>query len=238
MKREDNEDAFAVSTELRLFTVADGMGGRADGKIAARIAVEEVESFVRHGNPRAPWPFPIDQTVSLGANLMRVGLKVANQKIRDAGTGTGIRRMGATFAALTVGNTQLVIAHTGDVRVYRLRDSVLKRLTRDHSVAEEVMAARPQVNADQLSNLAQQNVVTRALGIRDEVEPTVYVNTFNTGDVYLICSDGLWSCVDDDRIRDILTSTPDLHKSGPALIDAANGAGGPDNVTVVLVRIG
>jgi protein phosphatase len=239
-KREDNEDAFSIAEDLRLFSVADGMGGRAGGGLAARMAVQELEAFARarHAAPRAPWPFPIDRRNSLGANLLRVGLQVANQKIREAGTGTGMRRMGATFAALAVGNTHIVVAHLGDVRVYRLRGDTLKRLTRDHSLAEEVMAARGQVNPQPFSGLAQQNVVTRALGIKDDVDPTVYVNTFNAGDLYLLCSDGLWTCVPDEYLGNLLRSYPDPDSAGMKLIDAANSAGGPDNVTALLVRVG
>src|SRR6185436_8715867 len=114
--------------------------------VAARISVDELESFYkeRNASPRAPWPFPIDQAASLGTNILRVGLKVANQRIRAAAAAsTEHHRMCATVAALLVGETQVVAAHVGDVRVYRLRDGTMKRLTRDHSVVEEMRAARP-----------------------------------------------------------------------------------------------
>src|SRR5207249_10861485 len=109
-------------------------------------------------------------------------------------------RMGATVAALAIGQTQLVAAHVGDVRVYRLRGRALARLTRDHSVLEEMRAARPDLGADEIAAIAPRNVVTKATGSKDELEPTVYVNTFAPGDLYLLCSDGLWGSVDDDRI--------------------------------------
>src|SRR5438105_489734 len=97
-ERPDNEDAFGVFTKVRLFVVADGMGGRAGGAVAARTAVDELEAFhrERQSSPRAPWPFPMDQAASLGTNILRVGLKVANQKIREAAAANPeLHRMGA-----------------------------------------------------------------------------------------------------------------------------------------------
>ncbi len=239
--RGENEDAFGVWQDLRLFAVADGMGGRTGGAIAARMAVDVLEIFVRerHAHPRAPWPFPMDRGTSLGANLLRVGLQVANQKICAAvGAEAGPRRMGATFAALTVGVTQIVIAHAGDVRAYRVRGNSFRRLTRDHSLYEEMLAARPQGGTEDLPAAQHRNVVTRALGIRDSVEPTVYVNSFLPGDLYLLCSDGLWGVLPDARLAQMLTGAIQIETACHALVDAANEAGAPDNVTALLVRVG
>src|SRR6185436_19446331 len=107
-ERDENEDAFGLFPKARLYVVADGMGGRAGGGTAARTAVEEVERFFRehHASPRSPWPFPIDKALSLGCNLQRVGMQVANQKIREtASSRPELNRMGATVAALAVGET-------------------------------------------------------------------------------------------------------------------------------------
>jgi protein phosphatase len=240
-QRADNEDAFGVFTKGRLFMVADGMGGRAGGAVAARTAVDEMETFHRERNasPRAPWPFPMDQAASLGTNILRVGLKVANQKIREAAAANPeLHRMGATFAALLVGETQVVAAHVGDVRVYRLREGTLKRLTRDHSVVEEMRAARPDMSDEDLAAFAHRNVVTRALGTREEVEPTVAAHRIEPGDLYLICCDGLWGSVPDDTLRAILNSGAGADELAQVLVDAANAAGGPDNITAVVIRVG
>lgn len=239
-EREDNEDAFGVFTDARLFVLADGMGGRAAGAVAARLAVDEIERFFRdkQANPRDPWPFPVDKSTSFGANLLRVGAKVANQKIREAAAANPeYHRMGATLAALAVGETQIVTGHVGDVRVYRLRDGVLTRLTRDHSIVEEMRAARPEITEEELKSFALRNVVTRALGTREEVEPTVGTHSLGRRDTYLLCCDGLWGAVPDPQIAEILASTGDLEAAAQLLIDAANAAGGQDNVTAVLVRV-
>jgi serine/threonine protein phosphatase PrpC len=240
-QRPDNEDAFGVFPRERLFIVADGMGGRAGGAVAARIAIDELEGFHRErgSSPRAPWPFPMDQGASLGTNILRVGLKVANQKIRAAAsTSLENNRMGATVAALLVGETQIVVAHLGDVRVYRMRDGALKRLTRDHSVVEEMRAARPDMVDADLAAFAHRNVVTRALGTREEVDPTVAAHRIEAGDLYLLASDGLWGSVPDDAIATILGSGPHADELAQLLVDAANAAGGPDNITAVVIRAG
>jgi serine/threonine protein phosphatase PrpC len=239
-EREENEDAFGLFPRSRLFVVADGMGGRAGGAMAAKIAVEEVERFFReqHASPRSPWPFPIDKALSLGSNLLRVGMQVANQKIREtASSRTEYHRMGATIAALAVGETQVVVAHVGDVRVYRLRTGELTRLTRDHSVLEEVRAARPGITDQELEAIGHRNVVTRALGSRPEVEPSVSNHELERGDLYLLCSDGLWGSVPDVDLANRMAAAVDLDAGVQRLIEAANAAGGPDNITALLVRV-
>jgi len=239
-KRDDNEDAFGCYTDERLFVVADGIGGRSAGEVASRMAVDELERFFRsyHADPRQSWPFPVDRKLSLGANLLRVGIQVANREIRSAAAANPNRhRMGSTLVSLAVGDSQLAICHVGDARAYRLRDGTLKRLTRDHSVLEEMLAARPNMTQEEIAAFAHKSVVTKALGSKDQVDPTLYVNTFERGDLYLLCCDGLWGPVSDESTCAILTATTDIEEACQRLIDAANDAGGPDNVTAVLVRI-
>jgi protein phosphatase len=145
--------------------------------------------------------------------------------------------MGATIAALTFDEDHLVAAHAGDVRIYRIRNSAASRLTRDHSIVEEMKYARPGVSPQEIAAQVHRNVITRALGSKPEVEPTVYTNAFADGDLYLLCSDGLWDCVPDDRITSIILAQPDVESACHDLIDAANAAGAPDNVTALIVRV-
>jgi protein phosphatase len=119
-----------------------------------------------------------------------------------------------------------------------MRDGELKRLTRDHSIAEEMRAARPEMTDAELAGFAHRNVVMRSLGSKEELEPDVYVNKVAPGDVYLLCTDGLWGSVPDDKIAAIMKSTADIEAVCQLLIDAANEAGGPDNITALLVRLG
>ncbi|MEO5770176.1 MAG: protein phosphatase 2C domain-containing protein [Polyangia bacterium] len=240
-KRQDNEDAFGTFVRDRLFVVADGMGGHGGGAVASQMAVDELAAFFPkfHDDPRQPWPYPVDRQQSLGANLLTVGMKVANAKIRVAAAADGARpKMACTIIALAVGDSQLSIAHAGDARAYRLRQGELRRLTTDHSILAEMMAARPDMAETEIASFSHRNVVTKALGSKPEVEPTVTIKQFQRGDCYLLCSDGLWATVHDAAIAHIMRSTDDLEAACQLLIDAANDAGGPDNITALLVRIG
>jgi serine/threonine protein phosphatase PrpC len=238
--REVNEDVYGIFLEERLFVVADGMGGRAAGEIAAHIAVDALEAFCREHRTSAPetWPFPLDARFSRQVNLLRVGLKVANQRIREESRkDPAWYRMGATIAALSLDEDHLVAAHAGDVRIYRIRNGAASRLTRDHSLIEEMKYARPALAPQDLAAMGNRNVITRALGNKPDVEATVYMNTYADGDRYLICSDGLWECVPDDHITGTILAEPDAESACYALIDAANAAGAPDNVTALVVRV-
>src|SRR5262245_36702799 len=240
-QRAENEDAFGCFVDNRLFIVADGMGGHNAGEVAAAMAIDTVESFFTsfHKDPRQVWPYGVDRTLSLAANLLRVGIKVANDKIREAANADRARaRMGATVVAMAVGEKQIAVAHAGDSRAYRLRAGELRKLTRDHSIAEEMRAARPEMTDEELAGFAHRNVVMRSLGSKEELEPDVYVNKVAAGDLYLLCTDGLWGTVPDAKIATIVKSTTDLEAVCQLLVDAANEAGGPDNVTVLLVRLG
>jgi protein phosphatase len=174
------------------------------------MAIDTVEGFFTsfHSDPRQIWPYGVDRALSLAANLLRVGIKVANDKIREAANADRARaRMGATVVGMAVGEKQVAIAHAGDSRAYRLRGADLKRLTRDHSIAEEMRAARPEMTDEELAGFAHRNVVMRSLGSKDELEPDVYVNRVASGDLYMLCTDGLWGSVPDVKIGAILQSS-------------------------------
>jgi len=240
-QRKENEDAFGNFVDGRLFVVADGMGGHNAGAVASALAVDAIEGFFRsyHAEPQQVWPHPVDRSLSLAANLLRVGIKVANDNIRAAAAQDRSRaRMGTTAVAMAIGEEQLAIAHAGDSRAYRFRAGGIKRLTRDHSVAEEMRAARPEMTDEEMATFAHRNVVTRSLGSKDDIEPAIYVNRFQLGDVFLLCSDGLWGVIPDGKIATIIRGVTDLDAAGQLLIDAANQAGGPDNITALLVRVG
>src|SRR5262245_58029054 len=183
-QREEDEDAFGSFVDARLFIVADGMGGHNAGEVASVMAVDALETFFRsyHADPRQPWPHQVDTQLSLGANLLRVGIKVANDRIRAASKQDRAKhRMGTTIVALAVGDAQITVAHAGDSRCYRLRGDELKRLTRDHSIVEEMIAARPEITEAEIAAFAHRNVVTRSLGSKEELDPTVLVEPLQEG---------------------------------------------------------
>ena len=240
-QREENEDAFGSFLDERLFAIADGMGGHNAGEVASVMAIDALETFFRsfHADPRQTWPHPVDRQLSLGANLLRVGVKVANDRIRAAAAEDHSHaRMATTVVAIAIGDAQVTVAHAGDSRAYRLRGGEIQRLTRDHSLVEEMKAARPDMPDEEMAAFAHRNVVTRCLGSKEEVEAELFVDTVQEGDIFLLCSDGLWGSVPDEKIASIIGSTGDIEAACQLLIDAANEAGGPDNITVLLVRLG
>jgi protein phosphatase len=240
-KRSSNEDAIGTFADDRLFVVADGVGGHTAGEVASAMAVEAVETFFRsyHADPHQTWPYPVDRKLSLGANLLKVGIKVANDKVRAAAARDRMRsRMATTIVAMAVGDAQVAIAHTGDSRAYRIRGVEIARLTRDHSIMEEMIAARPDMSEEEIASFSHRNVVTKCLGSKEDLDPTVTVDALRPGDLYLLCSDGLWGTVTDDRIAAIVRSTDDIEGACQLLIDAANEAGGPDNISAILVQVG
>jgi protein phosphatase len=240
-RREHNEDAHGLFDEARLYVVADGMGGHGGGDVASRITVDELARFFqaqRQDPYGRPWPFPPQRKVALGWNLLRVGIQVANQRVAaQRQTDPALARMGSTVAAVAIGESRVYVAHAGDCRVYRLRDGALARLTRDHTVREDVRVAQPDITEEEIAAIPQRDLVTRAVGVADEIDPAVATHDLARGDLFLICCDGLWGPVDEQTLADVLIGTPDLGQACAALIDLANDAGGPDNVTAVLVRV-
>ena len=240
-ERGENEDAFGCFPAARLFVVADGMGGHNAGEVASAQAVSAIEQFFRsfHADPRQPWPHPVDRTLSLGANLLRCAIKVANDAIRaEAATDRSRARMGATVVAMAIGEEQLAVAHAGDSRAYRLRGGTLTRLTRDHSIAEEMRLARPELTDAELADHPHRNVVTPQPGKQGRRRPRHSRLEREARRSQPLCSDGLWGSVADGDMADILRDSSDLEAACRLLVDAANAAGGPVNITALLVRVG
>ncbi|MCW3034372.1 MAG: family protein phosphatase [Solirubrobacteraceae bacterium] len=220
-QRRANEDSLMVRSPL--FVVADGMGGAQAGEVASQLAAETFQA----GLPGSGEPEAALEELAQEANARIHELSHANAE--QAG-------MGTTLTAVYVGEREVAIAHVGDSRAYCLRDGELLRLTDDHSLVDELMR-QGRLTPEEAVEHPQRSVITRALGI----EGTVDVDTRSfrglAGDVYLICSDGLTTMISEERIAELLRSTPRLREAGEALIAAANEAGGRDNITVVLLRL-
>jgi serine/threonine protein phosphatase PrpC len=222
-QRRANEDAYMARSPV--FVVADGMGGAQAGEVASRVAVEAFERGLDDGGGASP------------EQLLAERVHEANARIHEMSQAEQDRAgMGTTITAAHVGEHEIAIAHVGDSRAYRFRDDELERLTEDHSLVEE-MRRRGQLTAQEADEHPQRSIITRALG----PEPDVIVDTHSwrgiAGDVYLLCSDGLTSMVPEAQVAAILREASTLADAGHALIDAANRAGGRDNITVVLFRL-
>jgi serine/threonine protein phosphatase PrpC len=241
LRRTGNEDSYRVRPDIGLNIVADGMGGHVAGEVASRIAVEAVEAFIEEtagADKNRTWPFPFDPTLSLEANRLKAAFRLANRKIAAAiADSQDLRGMATTASAILAGGRTACVAHVGDSRVYVLKNSTLSQLTHDHSWVEE------QVRAGALSPSAARqhpwrNVVTRALSGGDDPEVDVTEIEPKAGERYLLCSDGLFTAVTDQQIAAILSDwSASLQDICQRLVEAANAAGGPDNITALVLQV-
>jgi protein phosphatase len=221
-QRKGNEDAYFARSPL--FVVADGMGGAQAGEVASGTAVEVFQDGLPDGSE------PVE-------SRLRSLVVEANARINAlANTDDALAGMGTTVTAAYVGEDELAIAHVGDSRMYRLRAGTLERLTDDHTLVEELVR-QGKLTPEEADHHPQRSIITRALGPEPGVEPDSFTWPGRDGDVYLICSDGLTGMVPEPEVADILTSAGSLPAAGRALVDAANAAGGRDNITVVLFRL-
>jgi PPM family protein phosphatase len=221
-KRRRNEDALVC--EPPLFAIADGMGGAKAGEVASRLAAETLREQ-ELGDLSAP-----EQTVEL--------IREANRRVfAYSSENASARGMGTTMTVALVEENKVTIGHVGDSRAYLLRDEQLTQLTQDHSlVAELVRSGR--LSAEEAESHPRRSVITRALGTDSEVEVDVFSLQGQDRDIYLLCSDGLTSMVSDDEIASLLSaSRDDLDEATRKLVDAANQAGGEDNISVVLFSL-
>ena len=221
-QRRGNEDAFYARSPL--FAVADGMGGAQAGEVASHMAVEVLEQGLPDG-------------VGSIEERLRTRVAEANARILElAQSDDQLAGMGTTLTAAYVGEDDLTVAHVGDSRLYRLREDALERLTDDHSLVEELVR-QGKLTPEEADEHPQRSIITRALGAEPSVEPDSRTWPARAGDVYLICSDGLTSMVAEAQVAAIIQGSDSLAAAGRTLIDAANDAGGRDNITVILFRL-
>lgn len=238
MVREQNEDRIHLNHEDRLYLVADGMGGHAAGEVASDIAVTAVNDFIIHTrrDRELTWPYAYDESLSYDGNRLQTAIRLANSRIREAvEEKSEYEGMGSTLVSLLVTEERTTIGSVGDSRVYRLRRGELKLLTNDHSWVNEQLQ-EGMITEEQARSHPFRNVVTRALGSDSAVEVDVRSGTIEQGDCFLLCSDGLSGMVDEDEITGLLAAAADLgaEKTCAALVDAANSAGGKDNISVII----
>ena len=222
MQRRANEDSLFARNPL--FAVADGMGGAQAGEIASRIAVETLGGGLREDGA------PVEERLA-------ALIHEANERIHELSVSDERRAgMGTTMTTALVGEDEVTLAHVGDSRAYLLRDGDLTRLTRDHSLVEELVQ-QGKLTPEEATTHPQRSVITRAVGPESRVQVDTQTARARAGDLFLICSDGLTTMIDEPSIQRLLTGSSSLQEAGHALIDAANAAGGRDNITVVLFRL-
>lgn len=241
-QRELNEDSlFSLSTTVAgnnsnppfgLFMIADGMGGHQYGEVASNVAIRTISSYVmkKFHNTLFNLPsLPLDE--SLHEIAQAAVMEAQRAVLREApGSGTTVT------AALVLGQ-QLTISHVGDSRAYLLyNEQRMEAITRDHSLVRR-LEELGQITSAEAAVHPQRNVLYRALGQGETLEPDVVTTPFPVGGYLLLCSDGLWGVVPEDEIRKIIYEAPTIQRACQNLIAAANGAGGPDNISAVLVQL-
>ncbi len=237
--REHNEDAIHTDGELGLLVVADGMGGYKAGEIASAIAVENIRRMMEEGLPRLERNHTDpDSGFTLASMLLHEAVVEANAAIfRAASEDTRYQGMGTTLVACLYHGDRLSIAHVGDSRMYRLRGGEMQLLTSDHSLLQELVD-RGFYTSEEAEKSLNRNIVTRAMGVEEEVEVDLQEESVAPGDILLLCSDGLNDMLDEQTIRLTLNKFGDnLGDTATELVQAANQAGGRDNISVVLGRI-
>lgn len=239
LQRDHNEDSYAVLSEYGLYIVADGMGGHRAGDVASQIATDSISEFFRStANDDATWPIAFDANLTEDENRLLSGILIANRRIFErsirsrecAGMGTTV--VGAVFSKR---RNRFYVGHVGDSRAYRIRAGTIQQLTRDHSLINDYLMAMPEMTEEQRAELPK-NVITRALGMHDNVNVDLMSDEPRVGDVYLLCSDGLSGMITDEQIRDVVGSTHDTREMCRRLIAQANENGGDDNITVLVVK--
>ena len=240
LRRSINEDCVLVRDDLSLFVVADGMGGHAAGEVASQEVVDGIAAFVMATQAMSPdqtWPIPFDLEQTVNANRLNAGFRMGNRRLASQiATSNELQGMATTAVAVLIEGASATLAHVGDSRAYRLRDGQLDRLTRDHSWVEE------QIRVGALTEEAARqhpwrNIVTRALSGSEDLEVDIQEVALQSGDRLLLCSDGVFTVLDDDQITEVLRRETDLDQLCHALIQGANDGGGPDNVTAVVLEI-
>jgi serine/threonine protein phosphatase PrpC len=240
-QRDHNEDclfAFSATTggetnnaPLGLYIIADGMGGHQFGEVASSTAVRTMANYLLkrfHSylvNPSEGMEEPLQE-------MMRAAINEAQRAVTQAAPGSG-----TTMTAALVLGQQMTIGHVGDSRAYSIRtDGRVDALTRDHSLVKR-LEELGQISSDEAAAHPQRNVLYRALGQGEVLEPDIFTTPFPQPGYLLLCSDGLWSVLPDDTLCSLVNAATSLHGACQSLISAANDSGGPDNISAVLVQL-
>jgi protein phosphatase len=229
MIRLENEDSIGTFPDSGLAVLADGMGGHQAGEVASRMAVDTIVRYLTD-------PYSPDRHQSIQKRVFEA-IRRANKSIHEtARERPECAGMGSTVVVTLLRDGQLVVGHVGDSRLYRLRAGQIEQITLDHSVVQELVS-RGLFTLEEAQQSVGKNLVTRALGVDPEVEADVTTLPLQPGDLFLLCSDGLNDVVGDSEIAQTLNeSTANLYTAAFRMVALANQRGGPDNISVILIR--
>lgn len=231
--RQNNEDVWGELPSIGFFALADGMGGHQAGEVAAHEAVDGLSRILKKKISSKSDSL----TISDIKDLLRRAIRHVNLLVFRLGREQpDLRGMGTTLCCLLYRSTDLVFAHVGDSRIYRLRQRKLEQLTKDHSLLRELVD-QGQISEQQATDFLYKNIITKAIGTEPKIEPTIGTSDLIEGDVYLMCSDGLSDLLSTNEIENILVDFSDIEEAARKLVSAANEKGGRDNITVVITKV-
>lgn len=227
MVRNNNEDAYGIFPDLSLYVAADGLGGHAGGEVASRIAVEVIRSEIAGSS-----------TTSDRQNIIERAIQTANSVILLKAEGEpGLHGMGTTVVVVAIEADKAIVAHVGDSRTYLIRNDVITQVTRDHTVVEEYIRIGLMTPKDALYHPSQR-VLARAVGTEGAVYADFDSIRLRTGDVLLLCTDGLTNMLPDKEILQTVSELrPDAESITGRLVELANNNGGIDNITVITLCV-
>jgi protein phosphatase len=241
LQRSHNEDDFDIVEEAGLYIVADGMGGHASGQVASRLAVENMRRYITELSvrPGHELTFPVRPGASAEERLLSNAIQWANERVFiESMKDRRYDGMGTTIVSVLRTANRLILGHVGDSRVYRFRDDTLEQLTRDDSLLNHYIQQGRLRTKEEINAFTERNIIVKALGLKDYVEPTVTSTGQRPGDLYLLCTDGLTDQVDDSAIAQVIRDHNDsLNAISETLVRMSNEAGGKDNCSVLLIRI-
>lgn len=230
--RQNNEDVWAELPDIGFFVLADGMGGHQAGEVAAREAVKTLSRSIKKKVSSAQRP-----SLSDFSSLLYRAIVNVNRHVHKMGCSKSEwRGMGTTLCCLLFHSQGVVFAHVGDSRIYRLRGKRFEQMTKDHSLLSELVE-QGQIEEDEASAFLYKNIITKAIGTEPNVDPEVETKKIRSGDLFLICSDGLSDLLTSEEISAVLDKAPSLKKAAETLIMRANDRGGRDNITVVIIKV-
>lgn len=247
-RRQRNEDSYLVNDKLGLYIVADGMGGHAGGEFASKIAVSTVEEIIRgedrdkshlDGETLLDTPKEDSDEQEIEGHeqerLKEAINRAGNMIVRRAYEEPELKGMGTTATVMLVSEAKAYIAHVGDSRAYCVRDGKIMQITEDHSLVHEQLKSGL-ITEEEAKTHQLKNIITRSVGVQEEVEVDTIVWQLQKDDFYLLCSDGLSNMIEDIEIQDIVTRH-DVEQSARELVDLANDRGGDDNITLILLKV-
>jgi protein phosphatase len=222
-RRKSNEDAMVIAPDVGLFVVADGMGGHNAGEVASALAAKTVHDFISKADEANE------------ATLAEAFCLANDQVLNAAAHNPTYEGMGTTVVAACVNDGSVVFGSVGDSRIYLMRNGTLQQLTDDDSWVSRVLPADA-IGSDEASRHPMRHVLTKVIGLREDMEPSVGSSPFVSGDTLLLCSDGLHGVMNDDAIASLLGGTGNVEEIASDLVERALNAGSTDNVTAVVVR--